>query len=178
MKCPMLEHAHRSRLLPHDLGDVGDFEPGEDTKQDHFCLDRRERSDARQRSPGLARGEDGCLGVVVPGSLAECIEADGRLAQTLPSAPMIDQPPPGDREKPAPKCPFITLKTVETSGRVEPRLRDEILAIIRLLRPEVPQKPRVELPVQSRECPLRPRPRSGEHRSELRSERHGFERSG
>lgn len=168
----MLEHAHGSRLLPHDLGHVGHFEPGKDTEQDHFCLARGKRGDARQRSLGLVRGNDGGFGVVEPGSLAECIEAGGRPAQTLPPPPMIDQPPTGDREKPTPKRPFITPETVETRDRVEPCLRDEILAVIRILRAEVPQKPRVELPVESRECPLGPRPRRREHRSKLLSERH------
>jgi hypothetical protein len=144
----MLEHTHRSRLLPHDLGDVGHFEPGKDTEQDHFCLARGKCGDARQRSLGLVSGKDGGFGVVGPGSLAECIEAGGRPALHPPA--MIDQPPPGDREKPTPKRPFVTLETVETRDRVEPCLRDEILAVIRLLRPEVPQKPRVELPVESR----------------------------
>ena len=174
----MLEHAHRPRLLAHDLGDVGHFEPGEDTKQDYFCLARGKRGDARQRHLGVVSGQGGGFGVVGPGSLPDCIEAGGRPAQALPPAPMIDQPPPRDREKPTPKCPFITLETVETRDYVEPCLRDEILAVIRLLRLEVPQKPRVELPVESRECPLRPCPRSREHRSKLLSERHNPERSG
>jgi hypothetical protein len=178
LKSPMLEHANRARLLPHDLGDVGHFKPGEDTEQDYFCLARGKRGDARQRNLGLVGGEDGGFGVVGPGSLGECIEACGRAAQALSSAPMIDQPPPGDREKPTPKRPFITLETVETRDRIEPCLRGEILAVIRLLHPEVPQKARVELPVESRECPLRPRPRSGEHRSKLLPERHSLERSG
>jgi hypothetical protein len=69
----MLEHANRARLLPHDLGDVGHFEPGKDTEQDYFCLARGKRGDARQRSLGLVRGKDGGFGVVGPRSLAECI---------------------------------------------------------------------------------------------------------
>src|SRR5919106_1166283 len=177
LKRPMLEHTHRSRLLPQDLGDVGHVKPGKHAEQNHLSLVGRKRGDARQRGFGVVGGEDGALGVVRPRSPAEGIEAGTRVGAALPAAPMIDQPPTGDREEPAPKRPLVTSKAFETGGRVKPRLRDEILAIVGFLRPKVPQEPGMELPVQRRERPLRPRPRSGQHGAELPSECHGCERS-
>jgi hypothetical protein len=174
----MLEHAHRARLLPHDLGDLGHVQAGKHAEQNHLSLVGRKRGDARQRSFGVVGGEDGAFGVVGPGSPTEGIEAGSRVGGAGPAAPMIDQPPACNRKEPAPKRPFITLETVETGGRVEPRLRDEILAVVGFLRPKVPQEPGMELPVEGRERPLRPRPGSDEHRAKLLSERHSRERSG
>lgn len=172
----MLEHAHRSRLLPQDLGDLGHVQPGKHTEQNHLSLVGRKRSDACQRSFGVVGGEDGAFGIVGPGSPAEGIEADTRVGGALPAAPMIDQPPAGDRKEPAPKRPFITLETVETGGGVESSLRDEILAVVEFLRPKVPQEPGMELPVEGFDCPLCPHPGSDEHRCKLLSECHGRER--
>ena len=91
-----------------------------------------------------------------PGSPPRAQVACGR--DTRPTAPMVDQPRRAI-EEPAPKCPF-TLEAVETSGCVEPRLRDEILAVVGPPAPRS-QKPRMELPVETRVPTLRPRPRSG-----------------
>ena len=146
----MLEHTDRSRLLPQDLGYLGHVQPGKHAKQNHLSLVGRKRSNARQRSFGVVGGEDGALGVVGAGSLTEGSEAGTRPGGALPAAPMIDQSPPCDREEPAPKRPLVTLETVQTGGSVEPRVSDEILTVVGLLRPEVPQKPRMELPVESR----------------------------
>jgi hypothetical protein len=168
----MLEYTHRSRLLPQNLGDVGHLQPGKHAEQNHLSLVRRKSGDALQRSFGVGSREHGALGVVWCGSPTQGIETDTQAGAALPAAPMIDQPPACDRKEPAPKGPLITLETVETGGRVKPRFRDEILPVIGFLRPKVPQKPRMELPVEGRECPLCPRPSRGHHRAKLLSKCH------
>jgi hypothetical protein len=163
----MLEHTDRSRLLPQDLGYLGHLQPGKHAEQNHLSLVGRKRGDARQRSFGVVGGEDGALGVVRAGSLTDVSEAGAQVRSALPAAPMIDQPPPCDREEPAPKRPLVTVETAETGGNVEPRLRREILPVVGLLHPQVAQEPRMELPVESRERPLFPSPPSGQHRAKL-----------
>jgi hypothetical protein len=74
-KRPMLEHAHGSRLLPEDLGDVGYVQPRKHAEQNHLSLVARKRGDPRERSFGVLGGEDGALGIVSPGSRRESVEA-------------------------------------------------------------------------------------------------------
>jgi hypothetical protein len=132
---PMLEHAHRSRLFPQDLGDAGYIQPGKHAEQNHLSLVGRKRGDPRERSFGVVGGEDGALGIFRPGSRRESVEAATRIESAIPAAPMIDQAAASDREEPSPERPFITLETVESARRVKPRLRGEILAVVRILRP-------------------------------------------
>jgi hypothetical protein len=136
----LLHHTDGARFPARDLGDLVGPETAHNPEEDYLGIG------GRKSSEGGERGIAGRLWRPIrPRRVCNRLDRERNFKATGASAAEIDEPAVGNREKPSPESGLVALEPTQSSRRVDPDLRGEILGLRGRLRQQVTKEPRLEL---------------------------------
>jgi hypothetical protein len=151
-----LENSYIARLLAHDRSDLAHVEAAQYPEEDHLGLISRQ---AGTNKPHGRVGSE-CVNsrdrrVIVGGALAQVFRCHSHASSPALAPSPVDETVPRDREHPRPELLVVAMKAREVSSGREPGVGLDIFGCHRIEPSQEPEQPRVQVPPENSDRPLR-----------------------